>query len=98
MAPIAPLDPFVVSLATSHNPSFLASLGHLVNPTGPHGEVTGLAASGTPRTVHTGPELAVAAKPTTMQRVAQRIAAAPRMLFGQTLSAQGERPRSDEEH
>jgi hypothetical protein len=32
--PIAPLDTFTSSLATAHDPSFLAPLGHVVDPDG----------------------------------------------------------------
>ena len=43
LSPVAPLDAFTNSLAAHQNPSFLAPLGHGVNPDGPSGLVTGLA-------------------------------------------------------
>lgn len=86
MSPIAPLDPFVASLATSHDPRFLGPLGHLVDPDGPSGTVTGLVAPGLPQTVHHGTELTVAPKPTAVQRMVQRVATGPRLLFGQSVS------------
>ena len=43
LTPVAPLDRFTGSLATHQNPSFLATLGHHVDPDGPGGLVTGLA-------------------------------------------------------
>lgn len=56
--PVAPLDTFTASLATARNPSFLGSLGHVVDPDGPSGMVGGLAAPIVPQQVSAGPELA----------------------------------------
>ena len=58
--PIAPLDTFTSSLATAHDPSFLAPLGHLIDPDGPSGHVDGLARPELPQTISTGPDLTVA--------------------------------------
>src|SRR5918992_2370945 len=44
LRPLAPLDVFTSGLAAHQNPSFLAPLGHRVDPDGPGGLVTGLAA------------------------------------------------------
>ena len=57
--PIAPLGAFTSSLATANDPSFLAPLGHIVDPDGPSGHVDGLARPEMPRTISTGPELTV---------------------------------------
>lgn len=43
LSPVAPLDAFTGSLTTHQNPSFLAPLGHHVDPGGPAGLVSGLA-------------------------------------------------------
>ncbi|HET9650151.1 MAG TPA: hypothetical protein VFP34_18240, partial [Microlunatus sp.] len=56
---VAPPDSFRDSLVTHHNPSFLAPLGHLVDPEGPSGVVGGLASSGRPITYDSGVELRV---------------------------------------
>jgi len=52
--PIAPLDAFTASLVTRRDPSFLAPLGHLVDPDGPSGHVDGLARPEPPRTLPAG--------------------------------------------
>src|SRR5918998_3883410 len=44
LSPVAPLNAFTSSLAAHQNPSFLAPLGHRVDPDGPGGLVCGLAA------------------------------------------------------
>ncbi len=58
---VAPPDAFRSSLTTQQNPSFLAPLGHLVDPDGPSGVVGGLAdaAPGQPLSYGGGPELRV---------------------------------------
>ncbi len=71
--PVAPLDTFTASLATSHNPSFLAPLGHVVDPDGPSGHVDGLARPVVPQTVSSGPELAVAPRPSPVNTAVQRL-------------------------
>jgi hypothetical protein len=86
--PVAPLDPFTNSLATARNPSFLAPLGHQVDPAGPSGHVLGLASPVAPQTVSGGPELPVAARPAESRRsslaaVVQR-ALAPRLVLSET--------------
>ncbi len=43
LSPVAPLDAFTTGLAAHQNPSFLAPLGHRVDPDGPGGLVNGLA-------------------------------------------------------
>ena len=43
--PVAPLDVFVGGLASHRNPTFLAPLGHLVDPSGPSGSADGLVRS-----------------------------------------------------
>jgi hypothetical protein len=43
LSPVAPLDVFTGNLAAHQNPSFLAPLGHRVDPDGPGGLVSGLA-------------------------------------------------------
>ena len=82
IAPIAPLDPFVSSLATSSDPSFLEPLGHAVDPDGPSGTVEGIAHTGPPVHVSGGPELPVAPAHGPASRVVQRAVALPRLLFG----------------
>ena len=42
LSPVAPLDAFTTSLAAHQNPSFLAPLGHRLDPDGPGGLVSGL--------------------------------------------------------
>ncbi|MGS0686699.1 hypothetical protein ACVBEQ_16395 [Nakamurella sp. GG22] len=56
-SPVAPLDSFTASLATARNPSFLGSLGHVVDPDGPSGTVEGLAAPVVPQRLAAGTEL-----------------------------------------
>jgi len=58
--PVASLDAFTGSLVTARNPSFLAPLGHAVDPGGPSGQVSGLAAPAAPQVISAGPELPVA--------------------------------------
>lgn len=47
LAPVAPLDSFTGSLTSHQNPSFLAPLRHLLDPSGSSGVVTGLAVART---------------------------------------------------
>ena len=82
--PIAPRDSFTASLATSHNPSFLAPLGHIIDPDGPSGHVEGLASPVAPKTISSGPDLPVAQRqeePKTS--VVQRLLS-PRMWLSDT--------------
>ena len=66
--PVAPRDSFTASLATSHNPSFLAPLGHVVDPDGPSGQVAGLASPVAPQAISSGPELPVAQRQASSSR------------------------------
>ncbi|MEO7587030.1 MAG: hypothetical protein ABIS84_03275 [Arachnia sp.] len=47
LTPVAPLDSFTGSLTSHQNPSFLAPLRHLLDPSGSSGVVTGLAVART---------------------------------------------------
>jgi len=71
--PVAPLDTFTGSLATARNPSFLAPLGHIVDPAGPSGQVDGLASPVTPTASLGGPELLIARPPSAVSQAVQRI-------------------------
>ena len=73
--PIAPLDAFTGSLATAQNPSFLAPLGHVVDPDGPSGQVEGLAGPIVPQVKSSGPELPVATHVPSAAKVVQRVLA-----------------------
>ena len=89
--PVAPLDTFTNSLATARNPSFLAPLGHQVDPAGPSGHVSGLASPVAPQAISSGPELPVAARPVESRRsslasVVQR-ALAPRMWLSDSVAS-----------
>ena len=90
--PVAPLDTFTASLATSHNPSFLAPLGHVVDPDGPSGHVDGLARPVVPQTVSSGPELAVATRPSPVNTAVQRLLS-PIMRFADNEPAPAPVPR-----
>jgi len=84
------LDTFTNSLATARNPSFLAPLGHQVDPAGPSGHVSGLASPVAPQAISSGPELPVAARPVESSRsslasVVQR-ALAPRMWLSDSVA------------
>ncbi|WP_111765074.1 hypothetical protein [Nakamurella deserti] len=81
MPPIAARDPFVRSLATSHDPSFLAPLGHALDAGGPIGTVGGLTSVPVPRHIPTGPEPAVAPARSVSSSV-QRLVALPQLRFG----------------
>ncbi|MET0967340.1 MAG: hypothetical protein ABWZ02_13130, partial [Nakamurella sp.] len=84
--PVAPLDSFTSSLATARNPSFLAPLGHSVDPAGPSGQVDGLASPVTPAATLGGPELLVAPSPSASPAV-QRIRAPKTWLSAAVQSA-----------
>ncbi|HEY4991161.1 MAG TPA: hypothetical protein VII33_03665, partial [Nakamurella sp.] len=71
--PVAPLDAFTGSLATAHNPSFLAPLGHVVDPAGPSGHVAGLASPVLPQVMSGGPELTIAPRKSPAAAVVQRV-------------------------
>ncbi|WP_375425723.1 hypothetical protein [uncultured Friedmanniella sp.] len=74
VAPVAPLDAFRAGLATSRDPSFLAPLGHAVDPSA-GGLAEGIAGAVPPRTRPVGPELAVPPRPSVPPaRVQRRIA------------------------
>ena len=90
--PIAPLDTFTSSLSTSHNPSFLAPLGHVVDPDGPSGHVEGLARPVVPQTVSSGPDLAVAPRPSPVNTAVQRLLS-PIMRFADNEPAPAPAPR-----
>ncbi|HOZ57478.1 MAG TPA: hypothetical protein PKY70_04770, partial [Nakamurella multipartita] len=93
--PIAPLDTFTSSLATAHDPSFLAPLGHVVDPDGPSGHVDGLASPAVPHTIAGGPQLTVAPrKKAPVAAMVQRLIE-PRVRFSEaapTRSASPGRP------
>ncbi len=90
--PVAPRDSFTASLATSHNPSFLAPLGHVVDPDGPSGHVQGLASPVAPQVISTGPDLPVAQRqvsssssstPSSASSIVQRLLT-PKIWFSDT--------------
>ena len=86
--PVAPLDTFTASLSTSHNPSFLAPLGHVVDPDGPSGHVEGLARPVVPQTVSSGPDLAVAPRSSPVNTAVQRLLS-PIMRFADNDAGSG---------
>lgn len=57
--PTAPLDSFASSLASGHDPRFLAPLEHVVDANGPSGRAEGIATPVPPKWVTGGPELAL---------------------------------------
>src|SRR5664279_2295457 len=71
---VAPPDSFARTLATWHNPSFLGSLGHTVDPSGPAGQVDGLAVPVGPRALAPDAELPVAARVPVPSPTVQRAA------------------------
>ena len=85
--PIAPLERFTNSLATAHNPSFLAPLGHAIDPDGPGGHVSGLASPVVPQMVSPHRELAVAPRPSAAGAMVQRMLAGPRLWFADDAAA-----------
>ncbi len=98
--PVAPRDSFTSSLATSHNPSFLAPLGHVVDPDGPSGHVEGLASPVAPQVISGGPELPVAQRQAStsagvnQRSVVQRLLA-PRMWLSDSAGGAADRAHPD---
>ncbi len=88
--PIAPRDSFTASLATSHNPSFLAPLGHIVDPDGPSGHVEGLASPVAPQVISGGPDLPVAQRQASAAATVVQRVLTPRMWLSD--STGGDRP------
>src|SRR3954453_7946942 len=55
LEPVTSMTRFSAGLASHRSPAFLAPLGHLVDPAGPSGEVTGLLQSAAPQAVQRVP-------------------------------------------
>ena len=74
--PVAPREPFVASLSSHRNPSFLAPLSHVVDPNGPSGRIGGLV---TPTPMRDVPhvQLASAAEPSVIRKWVNRLSTTP---------------------
>ena len=92
-----PATPSPSSLATSHNPSFLAPLGHVVDPDGPSGHVEGLASPVAPQVISGGPELPIAQRQAStsagvnQRSVVQRLLT-PRMWLSDSAGGAADQP------
>ena len=87
--PVAPRDSFTASLATSHNPSFLAPLGHIVDPDGPSGHVEGLASPVAPQVISGGPDLPVAQRQASSAATVVQRVLTPRMWLSDSAGSEG---------